>query len=230
MKEELIYTGKTKNVYKLQNGNYLLKFKDDLTVGADGKFDPGANVVGLTVEGMGNTELMLTKFFFEKLKERGIKTHYVRSDIENTTMEVLPAKVFGKGLEVILRYKAVGSFVRRYGDYIKEGTSLEGYVEVTLKDDERGDPFVNKDALEILGLLTSEEYDTLVKMTKKIAAVIQDELSKKGLELYDIKFEFGRSNGEIILIDEISGGNMRVYNKQGKKLDPFDIEKIMLKG
>ena len=46
---ELVYTGKTKNVYALENGNYLLKFKDDCT-GKDGVFDPGENSVGLTID------------------------------------------------------------------------------------------------------------------------------------------------------------------------------------
>ena len=38
MENKLVYTGKTKNVYALENGNYLLKFKDDCT-GKDGVFD-----------------------------------------------------------------------------------------------------------------------------------------------------------------------------------------------
>ena len=50
MENKLVYTGKTKNVYALDNGNYLLKFKDDCT-GKDGVFDPGENSVGLTIEG-----------------------------------------------------------------------------------------------------------------------------------------------------------------------------------
>ena len=65
---ELKYTGKTKDVYALEDGNYLLKFKDDVT-GVDGVFDPGANTVGLTMEGAGRAGLRLTKFFFEKLNE-----------------------------------------------------------------------------------------------------------------------------------------------------------------
>lgn len=224
---ELVYKGKTKDVYKLEDGNYLLKFKDDVTVGEDGKFDPGANVVGMTIDGVGNTELRLTKFFFEKLAENGIKTHYVDSDLENTTMTVVPAKVFGKGLEVILRYKAVGSFIRRYGDYIEEGADIDGFVEVTLKDDARGDPFIGKEALAILGLITEEEYDGLVKSTKEISAIIKAELAKKDMELYDIKLEFGRCGDKIILIDEISGGNMRVF-KDGVNISPLDIDKYLL--
>src|SRR5690606_6155236 len=110
---ELKYTGKTKDVYELQDGNYLLQFKDDVT-GVDGVFDPGANTVGLTIEGAGRAGLKLTKYFFEILKEKDIPTHYIDADIDKATMTVKPAEVFGKGLEVICRYRAVGSFLRRY--------------------------------------------------------------------------------------------------------------------
>ena len=224
---EKIYTGKTKDVYKLQDGNYLLKFKDDVTVDEEGNFDPGANVIGKTIEGVGNADLRISKFFFEKLKEKGVETHYIDADLKETTMTVKPAEAFGKGLEIILRYKAVGSFIRRYGDYIKEGTDLDGFVEISLKDDDRGDPFINKEALEILNLLSPIEYEILVSETVKIGGIIKEELAKKGLELYDIKFEFGRADGKIILMDEISGGNMRAY-KDGEHVQPLDIAKILL--
>ena len=148
---KLKYTGKTKNVYELEDGNYLLKFKDDVT-GVDGVFDPGANTVGLTLEGAGRAGLRLTKFFFEILKEKGIPTHYIDANIEEATMTVKPAEVFGKGLEVICRYRAVGSFLRRYGLYAEEGQPLDAFVEVTLKDDEREDPPISEDALDMLGI------------------------------------------------------------------------------
>lgn len=93
---KLVYTGKTKDVFALDNGNYLLRFKDDCT-GKDGVFDPGENSVGLTIEGVGNVNLRMTKHFFEKINAAGIRTHYVSADLKETTMEVLPAKVFGHG-------------------------------------------------------------------------------------------------------------------------------------
>lgn len=226
----LVYKGKTKDVYELEDGNYLLKFKDDVT-GTNGVFDPGANTVGLTIEGVGKAGLRLTKFFYEKLNNMGIPTHYLDADIENATMTVLPAKMFGKGVEVICRYKAVGSFMRRYGMYAKEGQDLDAYVEVTLKDDERNDPLITDEALEMLGIMTKEEYKILTDLTKNIGQVIKDELAKKSMELYDIKFEFGRvgEDNHIALIDEISGGNMRAY-KDGEKVDPLELERIMLEG
>lgn len=225
---KLVYKGKTKDVYALENGNYLLKFKDEVT-GEDGVFDPGANTVGLTIEGMGKSGLRLTKYFFEKLNEMDIPTHYVDSDIENATMIVLPAKMFGKGVEVICRYRAVGSFLRRYGLYASEGQPLDAYVEVTLKDDLRNDPLITDDALEMLNIMTKEEYMNLVSLTKEIGKVVKEELAKKGLELYDIKFEFGRvgKDNHIALIDEISGGNMRAY-KDGVYVEPLKLEEMML--
>ncbi|WP_216827565.1 phosphoribosylaminoimidazolesuccinocarboxamide synthase [Alkalihalobacterium elongatum] len=225
---ELTYTGKTKDVYKLEDGNFLLKFKDDVT-GENGVFDPGANTVGLSIEGAGKAGLRLTAFFFEALKEKGIPTHYIDANIEEGTMTVKPAEVFGKGLEVICRYKAVGSFLRRYGIYAKEGQDLDAFVEVTLKDDDRQDPPISEDALDMLGILSKEEYNVLKDLTKQIGNVVKEELAKKGIELYDIKFEFGRvgDNKEVVLIDEISGGNMRAY-KDGVYIEPLQLEKLML--
>lgn len=225
---ELINKGKTKDVYELENGYYLLKFKDDVT-GEDGIFDPGANTVGLTIEGAGQSGLKLTKFFFEILKEKGIPTHYIDADIEKATMTVKPAKVFGNGLEVICRYRAVGSFLRRYGMYAEEGQTLDAFVEVTLKDDERKDPPITEDALHMLGILSKEEYKILKELTIKISNIIKEELAKKDIELYDIKLEFGRvgENNEIALIDEISGGNMRAY-KNGKYIEPLELERLIL--
>ena len=224
---EKIYQGKTKDVYKLENGNVLLKFKDDCT-GKDGVFDPGENSVGLTIEGIGKANLETSIKFFEILKEAGIKTHYVSADVDNATMEVLPATVFGHGLEVICRLKATGSFIRRYGDYIADGTVLEGgYVETTFKDDAKGDPLVTKDGLIALGVMSGEMYDSMKEQTLKITRIVADELAKKGLDLYDIKFEFGYNNNEVILIDEIASGNMRVY-KDGKIVEPVEQTKIIL--
>src|SRR5699024_11657804 len=100
--------------------------------------------------------------------------------------------VYGEGLEVICRIKAVGSFIRRYGDYSEEGDELPAYDEVTIKDDERQDPFINEAALEALNILSADEYKEIADLTVKISEVVKDELAEKGLDLYDIKLEFGR--------------------------------------
>ena len=221
-----VYSGKTKDVYQLENGHYLLRFKDDMT-GANGVFDPGSNEIGLTVEGAGQAGLRLTAYFFELLEQAGIPTHFVSADLHQAEMEVLPAQVFGKGLEVICRYRAVGSFFRRYGNYVQEGAPLDAFVEVTLKDDNRQDPPISQEALEMLSILKPGEYQILQKRTRQIGALIREELAQKGLDLYDIKFEFGRNDGDILLIDEISGGNMRVY-QQGIPVEPLELVRLVL--
>ena len=221
-----VYQGKTKDVYELENGNVLLKFKDDCT-GKDGVFDPGENTVGLTIEGIGRANLETSIYYFELLKEQGVKTHYVSANLDEATMEVLPATVFGKGLEVICRLKATGSFIRRYGAYIADGTPLVGgYVETTLKDDAKGDPLVTSEGLAALGIMSQEMFNDMKAQSLKITQVVADDLAKKGLDLYDIKFEFGYNKDEVILIDEIASGNMRVY-KDGVIVDPVELTKLI---
>lgn len=223
--EKLVYTGKTKNVFELDNGNYMLKFKDDVT-GKDGVFDPGMNQVGLTIEGVGDVNLRMTTYYFEKINAAGIRTHFISSDLENTTMEVKPAKVFGNGLEVICRHKAVGSFFRRYGEYIEEGADLPAYVETTFKNDEKEDPLVTKDGLIVLGIMTDEQYEDIKKMTQEITQIVADDMLEKGLVLYDIKFEVGYDkDGKVMLIDEIASGNMRVY-KDGEYIEPLKLSEL----
>lgn len=225
MEKKLVYTGKTKDVYALENGHYLLKFKDDCT-GKDGVFDPGENAVGLTIDGVGDVNLRMSVYFFEKINQAGIKTHYVQANLADTTMEVLPAKVFGKGLEVICRYKAVGSFYRRYSDYVAEGADLPAYVEMTFKNDEKGDPLVTEDGLVALGVMSHKQYADMKVMTQQITKIVSDDLKAKGLDLYDIKFEFGYdADGEVMLIDEIASGNMRVY-KNGAYIDPMTLSEL----
>jgi len=225
--QRLIYEGKTKNVFENADGTYTLKLKDDAT-GKDGVFDPGENAVGLSIEGLGRESLKITKYFFEKVIAAGIPTHYLGSDIDAVTMDVIPATVFGKGVEFVCRKYAGGSFVKRYGMYAHTGQDLDFIVEVTLKDDDRCDPPITKGALERLGIMTKDEFKTCKKLTKEIAKIIYKDLNLKGLQLQDLKFEFGKSaDGKIMLIDEISGGCMRVL-KGGEIVPPMELGKYIL--
>ena len=222
-----IYDGKTKNVYSLDNGNVMLEFKDDCT-GKDGVFDPGENTVGLKIDGIGKANLQTSVYYFELLKRAGIKTHYVSADVDNATMEVLPGKVFGHGLEVICRLVATGSFIHRYGEYIENGTRLEGgYVECTFKNDAKGDPLVTGEGLVALGIMTPEMFESIKAQTLAITKIVADDLKSIGLDLWDIKFEFGYNGDEVILIDEIASGNMRVY-KGDTIVEPVELTKLIL--
>ena len=225
-KMHLLCDGKTKKLYKLDDGNYMLIFKDDMT-GTDGEFDPGANTVGLTVEGAGLAGLHMSVYYFSLLEEKGYPTQFISASDDR--MIIKPATPFGGGLEIICRYKALGSFIRRYGGSVQEGASLDALVEMTLKDDERGDPLINEDALEAIGILNAGEYAELKSLMQDICAIIKEDLAAIGLELCDIKLEFGRDkNNKIMLIDEISGGNMRVM-EHGKTIPPLELSKRVLR-
>ena len=223
---ELIKQGKTKDVYKLPDGNYLLRFKDTVTGNSTGEADPGGNSVIGSVAGVGSGALAMTFYYFELLKKVNINTHYVSADLSKNEMIVRPAVVFGNGLEFVLRYKAAGSFIRRFGLFCKEGEKLPKVFEVTLKDDERDDPPVTREILSALNLLSPSQYDTIHSETIKICDIVNDDLSARGLELIDIKIEFGLVDGKIALIDEISPGNMRVF-KDGKKLDYLTLSSLI---
>jgi phosphoribosylaminoimidazole-succinocarboxamide synthase len=223
---ELIRTGKTKDVYKLPDGNYLLKFKDTVTGQPSGEQDPGGNVVVGTVAGVGSGALKMTAYYFELLKKNTINTHYISADLSKNEMIVRPAKPFGNGLEFVIRYRAVGSFVRRFGLYCKEGDELPRVFEVTLKDDEHDDPPATREILAALKLLTPDQYDTIHGETARTCDIIKEDLKKRGLELIDIKVEFGLVDGKIALIDDFGAGNMRVY-KDGKKLDYLSLSSLI---
>lgn len=211
--------GKTKDVYQLDDGNILLKFKDTVTGGEDGSKDPGGNLVVGEVKGVGSSALKMTTYYFELLKKHNIPTHYVSSNVPEGEMIVRPAKALGCGLEFVVRYKACGSFVRRFGDYVKNGDVLVPPVfEVTLKNDACNDPPASFEILEGLKIMDKKTYEEIKGLSYDICGIVKDDLAARGLELIDIKIEFGMVDGKVALIDEISGGNMRVY-KDGTQLD-----------
>jgi len=222
---EKIYSGKTKDLYLQPNGNILLVFKDDVT-GEDGVIDPGANTVIGKVEGKGRKSLAMTDYFFKCLHAAGIPTHLVSLNLEQGTMEVRRAEPLGKdasgagGFEFICRTRPWGSFVRRYQRYIRDTEGkLDYLVEITVKDDERGDPLINDDTILALGLLSPEHLQQAKDITRRVCQIVEADLRAKGLTLIDMKIEIGLVEGEVVVIDEISADAMRVMGDDGKVLD-----------
>src|SRR5690606_27265458 len=222
---EKIYSGKTKDLYLQPNGNILLVFKDDVT-GEDGVIDPGANTVIGKVEGKGRKSLAMTDYFFKCLHAAGIPTHLVSLNLEQGTMEVRRAEPLGKdasgagGFEFICRTRPWGSFVRRYQRYIRDTDGkLDYLVEITVKDDERGDPLINDDTIRALGLLSPEHLQQATDITRRVCQIVEADLRAKGLTLIDMKIEIGLVEGEVVVIDEISADAMRVMGEDGKVLD-----------
>ena len=222
---EKIYSGKTKDLYALTNGNILLVFKDDVT-GTDGVIDPGANTVIGQVEGKGRKSLAMTDYFFERLHAANIPTHLVHADVEQGTMEVRRAEPLGKdisgagGLEFVCRTRPWGSFIRRYQQYIRDAEArLDYLVEITLKDDERGDPLINDDTLVALGLVSPDHLTQAKEITRRVCRIVEDDLRDKNLTLIDMKIEIGLVDGQVVVIDEISADAMRVMDAEGKVLE-----------
>lgn len=219
-----IYSGKTKDVMLLDDGNILLKFKDTVT-GTGNVIDAGANTVIGEVAGKGSASFRLTMYFFELLQKAGMETHFISPGPEPDTMIVKRARSFG--LEVVCREKAWGSFTRRYGQYIEQGTPLPSLVEFTLKDDERGDPLITEDALVALKIVTLQEVQFMKETAKKATAILKAHLAEKNLDLIDIKYEFGEVDGKTMIIDEISGDGMRVVH-DGKVLLQKELAAALL--
>lgn len=222
---EKIYSGKTKDLFLQPNGNILLVFKDDVT-GENGVVDPGANTVIGQIEGKGRKSLAMTDYFFKRLHAARIPTHLVGLDLEKGTMEVRRAEPLGKdnngtgGFEFICRTRPWGSFIRRYKNYIRPSISkLDYLVEITVKDDERGDPLMNDDTIVALGLLTPAHLERAKELTRNVCRIVEADLSEKGLNLIDMKIEIGLVDGEVVVIDEISADAMRVTDAAGTVLD-----------
>ncbi len=231
-KLKLLYKGKTKDVYDLANGNVLLQFRDDTTMNEQGEEDPGGNLKGKKVVGSGRACLLMTQHFFDLFAKAAIPTHLVAIDVANLQMEVENAIPVGlnvalegnAGLEWIGRWVATGSFIKKYGKYISDGQRFEHpYIHATLKDDERGDPYIDKETIHLFKLLNEEGYMISKFYTTTIANIMKREFEKLGCELYDFKVEFGwNRKGKLILIDEIGPGSARVY-KDGEKMEKVEI-------
>jgi phosphoribosylaminoimidazole-succinocarboxamide synthase len=219
-----IYSGKTKDVFVLEDGNMLLRFKDTVT-GIGTQIDPGSNTLIGEVAGKGNASLRLTVYFFDLLQKAGMPTHFIGLGPDENMILVRRARSFV--LEVVCREKAWGSFVSRYGHYVQQGTPLPSLVEFTLKDDERGDPPITKETLVALKIVTPEEIHYMEDTARRATAIIEAHLAERGLELIDIKYEFGEVDGHTVIIDEISGDGMRVV-RDGKVLVQTELAAALL--
>ncbi|MCL1977322.1 MAG: phosphoribosylaminoimidazolesuccinocarboxamide synthase [Candidatus Bathyarchaeota archaeon] len=221
-----IYEGKTKKVLLDEvTGDYFLFFKDDAT-GENGVFDPGANTVGGSVSGKGKIGLAISKYFFEVMEANGIPTHYLGANLEQGLMKV--RKVTVPTLEFVLRYFTAGSMCRRFT--LEKGIPFNPpYLEVTLKDDNQGDPLISERLCIMKGLLKEGEYDKMLNLLVKVGDVLRKELKELGLTLIDFKVEFGLAeNRKIYIADEITPDIWRVQDESGNIPNQIDCAKLIL--
>ena len=221
-----LYDGKTKTVLADEGTNsvYLL-FKDDAT-GENGVFDPGSNTVGGSVDGKGKMGLKISQYFFELMESNNIPTHYLGANIYKGLMRVQNLTV--PPLEFVLRYFTAGSMCRRFT--LEEGVSFEPpYLEVTLKDDEQGDPLISERLCLMKGILAKGQYGEALDILVKVGEVLKKELAKMELTLIDFKIEVGYDeNGKIYVVDEITPDIWRVSDKNGNIPNQIDCAKLIL--
>ncbi|MEE0839575.1 MAG: phosphoribosylaminoimidazolesuccinocarboxamide synthase [Acutalibacteraceae bacterium] len=221
-----LYEGKTKNVMlDEETGIVHLFFKDSAT-GENGVFDPGSNTVGGSVEGKGKVGLAVSAYFFELMEKNGIPTHYLGSDIEKGLMKVRNLTV--PRLEFIVRYETAGSMCRRFT--LPEGIVFDPpYAEVTLKDDEQGDPLISERICLMKGILLPGQYDEAIEIVKKVGEVLKAELASMNLKLIDFKIEVGYDEtGKIFVADEITPDIWRIRDEQGNIPNQIDCANMIL--
>jgi len=221
-----IYDGKTKTVLTDEaTGEFYLLFKDDAT-GEDGVFDPGFNTVGGSVEGKGKAGLEIAVYFFELMEQNGVPTHYLEADIDKSLMKVKKVEV--PKLEFVLRYFTAGSMCRRFT--LDSGIPFDPpYLEVTLKDDDQGDPLISERLCIMKGLLKEGEYDKTLELLTRVGEVLRAELDSMGLKLIDFKIEFGLDEERnFVIADEITPDIWRVQDENGNIPDQIECAKMIL--
>lgn len=208
-KKELIYEGKAKKVYAMDDPDYcMVEYKDDAT--AFNGLKKG------TIRGKGVVNNKMSNFMFKLLAEKGIETHFVK---EISDRETIVKKVSIVPLEVIIRNKAAGSLAKKLG--LEEGMELKcPILEFSYKNDELGDPMINNSQAVACGIATQEEIDVISDMAYKVNDYMKEFFAGVGVELIDFKLEFGKFHDKIILADEISPDTCRFWDiKTHEKLD-----------
>ncbi len=210
-KKELLYEGKAKKIWTTEDDNLLIsEFKDDLTAFNGEKKS--------SETGKGALNNRISTILFEYLNDKGIPTHFVKMLDENHMLHKRADVIL---IEVIVRNIATGSLSRNLG--IEDGKVLPfTLVEFDYKNDELGDPKLNDQHCLILELVKDQsELEYIRYMARKINNFLSDFYAEAGLKLVDFKLEFGRdNNGNIILIDELSPDNFRLWDaKTNEKMD-----------
>lgn len=208
-KVNMLYEGKAKRVYSTEDQDlYIMEFKDDATAFNGEKKG--------TIGNKGIMNNAISETLYKILMEKGIPTHFVEKLNDRDTL-VKAVKILP--LEVLVRNVAAGSLTNRLG--IPEGTVLPRTVlEFCYKNDELGDPQINEDHIDVMGLATKEQVATIKSYALQINEILKVIFLEKGVKLIDFKLEFGVHKGEVILADEISPDTCRFWDAAtNEKLD-----------
>ena len=211
VKQTLVYEGKAKKIWTTEYPDlYISEFKDDLTAFNGEKKSSEA--------GKGALNNKISTELFKYLNKKGVASHFVEMMDENHMLHKKADVIY---IEVIVRNIATGSLTRNLG--IEDGTILPfTLVEFDYKNDELGDPKLNDQHCLLLNLVEHQaELDHMRYMARKINDLLKAFYAERNLTLVDFKLEFGKdADGNIILIDELSPDNFRLWDSEsGEKMD-----------
>lgn len=209
MMSDLLYSGKAKDLFLTDDENIIVaRYKDQATMLNGARKE--------TIKGKGVLNNQISSLIFRKLNAAGVATHFIEKISET---EQLNKKVSIIPLEVVLRNVTAGSFSKRFG--LEEGIELEEpIVEFYYKNDKLDDPFINDEHVKFLKLANDEDIAYIKAETRRINDLLKDWFSQIGLNLIDFKLEFGKDkDGKIILADEFSPDNCRLWDAQGHHMD-----------
>lgn len=200
--EKLLYTGKAKQMWQTDDPEVLRVVYMDQATALNGKKKEH-------FAGKGKAAKAISDLVFQYLIANGIETHFIKKLSEN---EDLVKKCDMFPLEFVTRNVIAGHFASRFG--LKEGKVLPEPVEETFyKSDKLDDPFINESGTIALRIATHAELTEMWSLCRKVNGLLKPLFEKAGMQLVDFKLEFGRlSNGEIVLADEFSPDNCRLWD------------------
>ena len=217
-KYELIYEGKAKIIFANENPDLVtIQFKDDATA-----FNAQKKQL---FKGKGILNCSISSNIFDLLIKHKIPTHYIKKINENS---ILAKKVDIIPIEIVLRNIAYGSLCKQTD--IEPGTILkQPLIDLYYKNDSLNDPLLTSERIILLDFIKAEELHQVKEITYKINNILKDFFLKLNLTLVDFKLEFGRdSSGQIILADEFSPDNCRLWDRNTKngKIESLDKDRF----
>lgn len=220
---ELIKKGKVKDIYDISNGKLMFEYSDRISC-----FDV---ILKDKIPSKGEVLCRMGEFWFKTL------------DFPNHMIEIKrPNKMVVKKCEVIpmecvVRGYLYGSFYERVkrgeakisGEPILAKKLPEIVFDPTTKF-EKKDRIISKEEVLDKKWLTEEEFEWIkakaVELYKKISEIVD----KAGFILADVKFEFGRCDGKIVLVDSIGPDEFRMWPKEsyapGKVQQAYDKQVV----
>ena len=212
---ELIYEGKAKIIFANEDPDLVvIQFKDDATA-----FNAKKKEI---FKGKGILNCSITSSIFDLLIKNEIPTHFIKKISENS---ILAKKVDIIPIEVVIRNIAFGSLCKQ--TEIEPGVILkQPLIDLYYKNDNLNDPLLTSERIFLLGLIEAEELQKLKEVTLTINNILKDFFLELNLTLVDFKLEYGRdSSGQIILADEFSPDNCRLWDLRTENVNMRSLDK-----